>query len=81
MEYRYLFKYNGRYKSQIYGFQTLSTGAGSRGGEVLRSFSPDILSGSEVNGAWPRPWGTLPFKSAANLTPSTASALANITIA
>ncbi len=73
------FKSNYGYKLHVYGFKTISTGAGSGGGEALRSFSPDLLSGSEVNGAWPRPWGTLPFKSAASLTPSTASALANIT--
>ncbi len=52
-----------------------SNSAGSGGGEALRSCmhahlpaSPDVLSGSEVNGAWPCPWGTLPFKSAANIT-------------
>ncbi len=40
----------------------------AEGVRLFASFSPDVLSGFEVNGAWPRPWGTLPFKSAANLT-------------
>ena len=35
------------------------------------------VSRSEVNGAWPRPWGTLPFNTGSNLTPPPASASAN----
>ncbi|MCP3942384.1 MAG: hypothetical protein GY710_12960 [Desulfobacteraceae bacterium] len=39
------------------------TGKGAR---AFRSFSPNLLSGSEVNGALSRPWDTLPFKSTTN---------------
>jgi len=49
--YKDLFKYNAGYKSHSYGFQAISISAGSRGGEALRSFLPDLLSGFEVNGA------------------------------
>ncbi len=37
------------------------------------------MSRSEVNGAWPRPWGTLPFNTGSILTPPPASASANST--